>query len=68
LEVTCLPNDEDEADNCALIWDAEVSDDGKLIDIEVKFKTPPTVSQGEEKDSVLIQLWGAPSLKSKAGK
>ena len=66
--MTCIPYDEDEAENCAFEWDAEISDDGKLVDIEMKFKTPPAVSQGEEKDKVLLQLWGAAALKTKAGK
>jgi hypothetical protein len=69
MEIYCIPYDlEKEADDCALDWEAGISEDGKEILINNKFKSPPKVSQSDSNDSLVIKFWGAPELRSKTGK
>ena len=54
MEVTCIANDEENKEDCELEWEAFVTDDSKEIGIQLNFKSPPKVSQGEAPDLALI--------------
>jgi hypothetical protein len=67
LEIECLPFDEEANDDCSLDFEAGISDDGTELLINNKFSSPPKISQGEEKDRLLLKFWGAPELRSDKG-
>jgi hypothetical protein len=67
LEVECLPNDKEFAEDCELEWEANLDETETELIIGIKFKSPPKVSQGERADHALVKFWGAPTLYNKEG-
>lgn len=68
MEIECLPYDEENAEDCAVDFEAGISESGREVLINNKFKNPPKISQNEGLDKLIIKFWGAPLLRTEDNK
>jgi len=63
----CRPSPDKIVDDCNFSWTAEITENGEELKVYVNFDNVGAVSRGDERDYVLIKLWGGTELQTKEG-
>ena len=66
MEVYCNRSPEADSKECAFNWTLSIKDEKEFF-FEFEFQNKTMVSQTSQPDQLLINIWGAPSLKDKMG-